>query len=103
MNPFVDFVLVRVTMADLTSELYRSGPAFSSSFVDLWISTTQLELNEDLPSLVDSDGRLHIIIVADLRFSFIIGVANIFFLLFAVWDRGLTTVIPHQLLTPLLF
>ncbi len=38
-------MLVRATMADLTSELCRSGPAFSSSFVDLWISTTQLELN----------------------------------------------------------
>ena len=38
-------MLLRVTIADLTSELYRSGPVFSSSFVDLWISTTQLELN----------------------------------------------------------
>ena len=90
-------MLVRVTMADLTSELYRSGPAFSSSFVDLWISTTQLELNMKIWRV------LWIYMMEAITQQLMIIVIASAFLLIYVWDRGLTTVIPHQLFTPFLF
>ena len=78
-------------------ECVAQAPAFSSFSSNYEIQCTQLEL------FIKVWQDLWIYVMGAItRQLMIIVIANAF-LLISVWDRGLTTVIPHQLFTPSIF